>query len=67
MSNKPAPAALAMRGIHAIRDDLPAGKGVNFATDFSLFFRDELVARFLKPAAHAGSVPCPPSSTSSSK
>jgi hypothetical protein len=61
--NKPAPAALAMRGLTTITDNLPQGKGVNFAQDFAFIFRKELADRFIRSAAVPGFHQCPASSS----
>lgn len=64
VSSKPAPAAVALRGLTTISDNLPQGKGVNFVQQFSIIFHDELVARFLRPAQPRG-FPCDPASSPS--
>lgn len=48
MSDHPAPAGIAKRGITTVRDNLVSGQQVaGFARDFALLFRGELAARFL--------------------
>jgi hypothetical protein len=64
--NNPAPTELVMRGITAITDNLPKGKGVNFALDFGLVFRREIAERFVRSADRAEPESCPASSISRS-
>jgi hypothetical protein len=52
-----APPALSKHGITTITDNRN-GREVNYAADFVFFFRDELVARFVRPAV-VGPGPCP--------
>jgi hypothetical protein len=65
--HKPAPAVLAARGLKTISENLPKGKGVNFAADFTLIFQQEIRDRFLRPASGHSPVCRADSSSSDSK
>ncbi len=54
---KPAPAALAARGLITITDNLPPGAGLDLARDFVRIFRAEIEVQVLG-LSPLGGVPC---------
>lgn len=53
------PAALSRVGIRTVRDNLPAGAGLDVAAAFVQFFRPEIEARaFQAPTAPQETLPC---------
>ena len=48
--SRPLPESLVRRGITGVTDNLQPGQEVNWVKPFFWAFRDELEARFLKPA-----------------
>lgn len=54
---RPVPVSLAQRGLVSVSDNVPAGMAVgNFARDFALIFREELVGKFV--TGRATEAPC---------
>lgn len=49
-TSRPVPASLAKRGITGVTHNLQPGQEVNWVKPFFWAFREELEARFLKPA-----------------